>query len=90
MDDIDTETGERSAEGQAAPDDQIANNYVLTSAGAETQTSLSLDEKVDFAIHDWFVQHIHGSAVSRAGEALNHLTNSLDALKAKIVQAIKE
>lgn len=86
MDDIDTGASTDAADGEQT----LAPQTDQPTAQAEPDAGPTLEGKINAAVQAWFSQHIHGSAVSRATEAYNHLHASLDDLKAAIVQAVKE
>jgi len=71
------------------------DDFETGAAEPQTETTadaapLTIEEKVHEAVHGWLYEHIHGSAVSQATEAYNHLHGKLGELEAKIVQAVKE
>ena len=52
---------------------------------AETPAEPTMDDKISSEIGEWMADHIHGSAIAQHTAAFNHLTQSLDALKARIL-----
>jgi len=68
------------------PNDETA----VAQLPAETTAAPTTADKISDAVNAWVSEHIHGSPVAQTTAAYNHLTSSLDALKAKLLQAIEE
>ena len=58
------------------------------SVAKPAEPPVDLSATIRGVIDGWFYTHIHGSAVSRSTEAVNHLRKSLEPLAAALVAAL--
>jgi len=71
----------------------IVAGVEVASVAIDVISEVSKDPKVqeiNQLLHDWFVEHIHNSPVSRNTEAVNHVRIALGALRDSLVPVVKE
>ena len=73
----------------AAPE-PTATPAKQAAAAKQSKASPSVAARIEAAIDDWWLEHIHNSPVSQATEAYAHIHKRLEALKASVVNALKE